>query len=606
MNKRVSLFLLLILVLFNPISSAPSSPDRFTKSHSYSPSNLEKKSSQEYFELAQPLPSDHLIPSLTVTVLRHSFANTINGPPFSTPYSPPSDFPPPWSYVVVEFRAKCKGEQYDRIAALWIAGVEILRTSTAEPTECGIFWKVRKDVTKYSSLLSRPDLDLTMMLENVVNKEYTGVYYVEVDFLYYNVSALNDPKLGLPIPIEKLELDSKDSDLGLYSMEFDAKIEVSAEEPADLIIPIADSGERGFWFRVESDLELKSREIQFPSNTRRAVVELYVSFHGNDEFWYSNPPNSYITMNNLDTARGNGGFREVFVTIDGEIIGSEIPFPVIFTGGINPLFWEPVVAIGAFNLPTYDFELTPFLGKLLDKKVHKLGIGVSDAISYWLVNANLHLWLDPKSKSVEAQSSFGKIPVLEIERDFEFKKLDGSSKVKAERTTTYIGWVKWSGGNYTTTSTHNYKFKSKIRFRNNGTSKSVKQKIKAKRVVVIRDVGKRNIVAMESVKRGYPLKLSTETRPGTRNNTYLLLTNVSHGLKEKRLHGGNLRRVHNSQVSGGWMEVKDHSVISGNAFTNQTFIYRDKYGSYSWIVASENGKIIRNNTIFASLPILSS
>uniref|UniRef100_A0A803NUE0 Peptide N-acetyl-beta-D-glucosaminyl asparaginase amidase A N-terminal domain-containing protein n=1 Tax=Cannabis sativa TaxID=3483 RepID=A0A803NUE0_CANSA len=606
MNRRVSLFHLLILVLLNPISSVPSSPDRFTKSHSYSSSNLERKSSQEYFELAQPLPSDDLTPSLTVTVLRHSFANTINGPPFSTPYSPPSDCPPPWSFVVLELRAKCKGEQYDRIAALWLGGVEILRTSTAEPTECGIFWKVRKDVTRYSSLLSRQELDLTMMLENVVNKEYTGVYHVEVDFLYYNVSAINEPKLRLPISIENLELDSEDSKLGLDSFELDANFAISDEEPADMIIPIADSGERGFWFRVESELELKSREIQFPKNTRRAVVELYVSFHGNDEFWYSNPPNSYITMNNLDTARGNGGFREVFVTIDGEIIGSEIPLPVIFTGGINPLFWEPVVAIGAFNLPSYDFELTPFLGKLLDKKVHKLGIGVSDAISYWLVDANLHLWLDPKSESVEAKSSFDENPVLEIERNSEFKKLDGSSKVKAERKTQHTGWVKWSGGNYTTTSTHNYKFKSKIRFRNNGASKSVKQKIKGSRKVVIRDVGNRKIVAMESVKRRYPLKLFTETQPGRRENTYLLLTNVSHALKEKRFHGGYLRRLQNSQVSGGWMEVKDHSVISGNAYTNQTFIYRDKYGSYSTIVDSENGKIIRNSTALGSLPLLSS
>jgi hypothetical protein len=98
---------------------------------------------------------------------------------------------------------------------------------------------------------------------------------------------------------------------------------------------------------------------------------MYVSFQGNDEFWYSNPPNSYIKTNNLTTERGNGAYREIYVTIDGKFIGSEGPFPVFFTGGVNPLFWEPVVPIGPFNLPSHDFNLTPFLGIVKDK--HQTG-----------------------------------------------------------------------------------------------------------------------------------------------------------------------------------------------------------------------------------------
>jgi hypothetical protein len=92
------------------------------------------------------------------------------------------------------------------------------------------------------------------------------------------------------------------------------------------------------------------------------------------------------------------------VTIDGKFVGSEAPFPVVFTGGVNPLFWEPVVGIGAFNLPSYDFDLTPFLGVLLDGKIHRFGFGVTEGIAYWLVNANLHLWVDHKSPKVHARS----------------------------------------------------------------------------------------------------------------------------------------------------------------------------------------------------------
>ncbi|MFS8018079.1 putative peptide-N(4)-(N-acetyl-beta-glucosaminyl)asparagine amidase [Helianthus anomalus] len=66
-----------------------------------------------------------------------------------------------------------------------------------------------------------------------------------------------------------------------------------------------------------------------------------------------------------------------------------VPFPMIFTGGINPLFWEPVVSIRAFNLPSFDIDLTPFFGLLLDDKNHSIGIQIADGI-----DANLNLWFD--------------------------------------------------------------------------------------------------------------------------------------------------------------------------------------------------------------------
>lgn len=181
-------FIILLQFLTKPVK--PSFfPDSFTKS--LSSSHLHN-SSLQYFEVGLPLPSDGLTPSCNVQVIRHSFANTINCPPFSIPYSPPSDCPSPWSHVVLDFHAKCKGEQYDRIAGLWLGGVELLRTSTAEPNPSGISWNFRKDITRYSSTLSLTNLNVTMMLENIVNTEFTGVYDVEVDFLYYNNNSVRN------------------------------------------------------------------------------------------------------------------------------------------------------------------------------------------------------------------------------------------------------------------------------------------------------------------------------------------------------------------------------------------------------------------------------
>lgn len=587
----IALIFHLIILFTNPISPT-SIPDRYTKS--LSPSFLQHKS-REYFELSLLLPFDHLTPSCTLQILRHSFANTINSPPLSTPYSPPSDCKLPWSHIVLEFRAKCKGEQYDRISGLWLGGVELLRTSTAEPTQCGIFWKVRKDVTRYYSVLLQSNLNFTMMLENVVNRDYTGVYHVEVTFYYYKDVVVNKND-GVRLNQNfggKLELETE---------KFDKNFLAGAEEPADLILPISDSGDKGSWYRIESETAMRFKEIQIPKNTRRAVLELYVSFHGNDEFWYSHPPNSYVTINNITTGRANGAYREVFVTVDGQLAGSEIPFPVVFTGGINPLFWEPVVAIGAFNLPTYDLELTPFLGTLLDGKAHQIGIGVADGISYWLVDANLHLWLDHNSPSVEAKSRVNLNPVFRIERGSVLRQLDGSFKIKAERMSQSVGWVKWSAGNFTTTFLQSYKFTNSIQFQKNGTYKLVKQKVKASREVKFENEAAQ-VIARRRLKRKYPLNVITSTLPGPHKNTYLLFTNVSHSMSEKYSNGGGKIRVYNGQDSEGWMEVEDHSVLSGKAKTKQSFTYREGLNCYSRSVAASNGKLLSDNATFHCLSL---
>ncbi|KAI9110836.1 hypothetical protein K1719_018274 [Acacia pycnantha] len=601
MNTVLSLSFFLLVSFFTEPVSPFSHQDHYTKSSHLFLHRHHRP--QEYSEVTYPLPSG---PSCSHLILRHSFAHTIDSPPFSTPYIPPSHCPSPWSRVLLHFHADCKGEQYDRIAGLWLGGVELLRTSTAEPTKDGIFWNVWKDVTRYSSLLTRSDLDLTMMLENIVNHEFTGIYHVTITLSLFKVHAV----VGAPIGVScdrrlRILRDESDGGISEVTVERDDLGDTNVlrgsldldESPADLIIPISDDGDRGFWFRVERESDLHSRRIRIPTNTHRAVLELYVSFHGNDEFWYSNPPNSYIKTNGLSTRRGNGAYREVYVTIDGEVVGSEVPFPVIFTGGINPLFWEPIVAIGAFSLPSYDIDLTPYLGKILDGKTHRFGIGVTRGISFWLVNANLHLWLDHHSETVHAERIINKSPEVTIERQEEFRGLDGSFDVDAERETKVAGWVRSSAGNFTTTIWQEYKVKNSIRFQHNGTYKLVKQKIKAKKKMKVIN-GRGQVVVLLKVKRKYPLRVSTWTKPSLRKHRYLLVTNVTHALKEE--HSGTCfsNSVSNKQDSNGWMEVKGHSVLSGEAITRQNYTYNDRFNCYSRNVAATNGRIIEDKSTF--------
>lgn len=581
---------------FNSASGTPHLPDHFLKSRQLL--TLQRPLRQEFFELTQPLPSDHLTPACTLPILNHDFANTIDSPPVSVLYKPPCRCGGPWTRVVLELYADCRGEQYDRIAAVWLGGVEILRTSTAEPDEAGIFWKVQKDVTRYSSLLKSSNQNLTMMLENIVDDIFTGVYHVKLSFLYYidkGATAPADENLirgggsGFGRPRIASTRVVGEAPLSLY------------EPPADLIVPISNNGDRGFWFRINGESDVGSKRVKIPRNTRRAVLELYVSFHGSDEFWYSNPPDSYIRNNNLTTDRGNGAFREVYVTVDGSFVGSEVPYPVIFTGGINPLFWEPVVAIGAFDLPSYDLELTPFMGILLDGDVHNFGIGVSYSIPFWLVDANLHLWLDHQSEAVQAKLVSQESPALTLTHSQKFKKLEGTFRLEGKRKGRYMGWVKSSEGNLTTIVSRQYKFRNSINFARDGNHKTVQQKIKSKtQVKVLTET--RVLLSRPFIKWQYPLKIITSTGPGSAQGTSMITTNVTESLGKRFANGNSSTFVYNSQVCGGFMEVKDHSVVSGVSETIQSFRVRDESRCFSRAVASTNGKLMsdRSSTSCAS------
>ncbi|XP_072980654.1 peptide-N4-(N-acetyl-beta-glucosaminyl)asparagine amidase A-like [Typha angustifolia] len=581
MHPSLHLHLFFFFLFFiSPSTSIPISlTDHFTLPSSSSISS--SSSAQEYIDPTYPAP---LLPSSSPNcshfLFHHSFSNTYGSPPFTTSYSPPPSCPPPWSRLVLDLSFASAGDQYDRIAAVWFDGVELLRTSTAEPNDAGVFWRVRKDVTRFSSIFRRPEGgNISMMLENIVNDVYTGVYHVNASLDFYSEEEI-EPDLAYGVGEEKAQ--------PLYL------------EPADLIVPISEeNGEDGFWFRIRNESDVRFTNVSIPSNTYRAVLEIFVSFHSNDEFWYTNPPDSYLEKNNLTTKRGNGFFRQVFATVDGKVAGSVVPFPVIFTGGINPLFWAPVVGLGAFDLPSYNLELTPFLGTLLDgNNSHDLGLGVTDGIEFWLVDANLHLWLDENSDSVTAELVDYHVPNISISRRYDFHLLNGTFKIEAGRKSHISGWVNSSLGNLTTDVDQKLKFKSSIEYTDDGNYKAVHMKAKSKIDVRIRS-GPKTLYAQETFKTKYPLAIITSTLQGE-NDTYTSRTNLSHTLYEEssRTVGKDVTTVAvtDRQDASGWMLVEDHSVLSGSAGTQQIYQFRDKNGIYKRIVRARDGVLLSDNT----------
>ncbi|KAK3163341.1 hypothetical protein QOZ80_1AG0002390 [Eleusine coracana subsp. coracana] len=334
-----------------------------------------------FFEVDRPhRPPPGSFGPCSTLLLSHSFAYTYQKPPVTVPYSPPACLavhpsPAIISLAVLEWRATCRGVQFDRVFGVWLGGVELLRGSTAEPRPNGVAWSVSKDVTKYASLLAaRTTSTLAVYLGNVVDDQYTGVFHANLTlhlyFHHHPQPSPSPPGLG----------------------------------PADVILPVSRSLplNDGQWFPITDELDVASASVAVPRNAYRAVLEVYLSYHSADEFWYANTPDQ------------NGPFREVVVTLDGDLlVGAVWPFPVVYTGGIYPLLWRPVSGIGSFSLPSYDIELTPFLGKLLDGEQHEFGFAVTGAQNAWLLDANLHLWVDPKKTPASAGITSHDAPPLD-------------------------------------------------------------------------------------------------------------------------------------------------------------------------------------------------
>nr|BAJ99566.1 predicted protein [Hordeum vulgare subsp. vulgare] len=500
------------------------------------------KAKTTFFEVNRPLhpPRGSSGPCSTL-LLSQSFALTLNKPPVTAAYSPPSCLSGAGdvSLAVLEWRADCHGVQYDRIFGVWLGGAELLRGSTAEPRPGGVTWSVHKDVTKYASLLAAGNSTLAVYLGNLIDDTYNGVYYANLTLhLYFRRKA---------------------------------QLTAAASRPADLIVPVSRSLplDDGLWFVVQNKTDIESTRVAVPANAYRAVLEVYVSSHYSDEFWYMNTPDQ------------NGPFREVTVLLDGDVVGAVWPFPVIYTGGINPLIWRPITSIGSFNLPTYDIELTPFLGKLLDSKEHEVGFAVTNAQNSWYVNGNLHLWLDPKGStttggliSYDAPKLSGSITSHSVDG------IDGEYRATASRNISATGWVSSSRGNITTTFAQRLSFANSNVVSNKGGAQVINQTTDAHT-----DVG--GGAYAQQVHQSFPLYIF-QGGNGSGTSSQRLMRRVEIGFVESRTGGGGAvtSTLRNEQVAEAEVVLRDDQVAGASWRMHQVY----NYG------ASNGGCYLRNVT----------
>ncbi|KAJ0116663.1 hypothetical protein J7T55_009813 [Diaporthe amygdali] len=304
------------------------------------------------------------------TIIEHDFANSYGKPYVGFYYPPPENCT--FTTTIFNLSVVSKGRQYDRLAQLFFGDVEIWRTSTAMPTETGIHWSFQKDMTAFDTLLRKVQ-KVVFDLGNVVDGDlYTGIYNLTLEAMYFN----DEYSEGL--------------------------------NPADLIVPISNlsSAENSSSvFSLPDDSGAVT--VTLPRNIKTAVVSLMASGNSAEEFWYTNVPSEYVETfpSNEGWLYGYSPFREVQLLIDDRLAGVSWPFPILFTGGVDPGLWRPVVGIDTYELPSFEIDTTPFLSLLCDGAEHTFKIQVVGFDSNspgqiatvgqnWWVTGTVFVWLD--------------------------------------------------------------------------------------------------------------------------------------------------------------------------------------------------------------------
>jgi Peptide N-acetyl-beta-D-glucosaminyl asparaginase amidase A len=358
--------------------------------------------------------------SCTTTVMQDfAFNSSVGQGIFNGTLAPPAACPGPWSKIVLDFTGKVAGRQFDRLMNVWVGGAQVFQSSTPEPDPDGITWHVEHDATPYSSLFAQSE-PIKVELQNYVTDIYTGVIYGTLKVTYYQSAA------AYPAPAH-----------------------------ADEVIgfPNADSA----YFYGPNDVS--STPVTFPRNLTRAYLELYLKGNSCDEFWFGSQPDDFAGPNGLC---GGGAFREVQVSIDGQLAGVAWPFPFIFTGGVNPWLWRPMPAVNAFDMPPQVVDLTPYVGLLTDGQPHTISLRVAHDGFYWGIGSDLLLYRDPAL----SQTS-GTLVSRSITPDAgeQYGEKTGSNggvfTTRASRHLAVSGYVDTSAGRITTTVEQTFGFSNR-------------------------------------------------------------------------------------------------------------------------------------------------
>lgn len=148
------------------------------------------------------------------------------------------------------------------------------------------------------------------------------------------------------------------------------------------------------------------------------------------------------------------------------LAGVAWPFPIIFTGGIVPGLWRPIVGIDAFDLKEDEIDITPWLPRLCDGQAHNFSIKVSGlndmgngtatlsetTTDDWWVAGKVFIWLDKAGHVTtgDGPSAITPDPIFQVSSQI-YKATNGSNdtllyQVHAQRSLSLQSTINLSQG----------------------------------------------------------------------------------------------------------------------------------------------------------------
>jgi hypothetical protein len=385
---------------------------------------------------AEPPVSRPPTHSCTETLATHFLSNNATtgaAQNFTGTLTPPADCAGPWNKVVLDWTTSVQGRQYDRSGSLDIGTTQVWFGTTYEPDPAGITYHFAKDITEYASLLHTAQ-PFTGGIGNYTSSIYTGNYDQTVTITYYQADHAH------PAPAEP------DTIVGLGSPNLD---------PTTPVAHLTASG--------------------LPHNIDRAYLEVYIKGNGCDEQWFTDVPNDVAAKYPSAGMCGNGPYREVDATIDGQAAGVTQYFPYIYTGGIVPTLWRPIPAVGTFDMSPELLDVTPFVGDLDGATSHDIALSVPNLGDVWNLSANLLLYTDQHTTSTNGALTSDTLNPTPVTNTSESTGANNATTatVTSGRDWSISGWVHTAAGVVRTTVTQHVDYRNTDTVTNGGFSQQI-------------------------------------------------------------------------------------------------------------------------------------
>ncbi|HEX2903553.1 MAG TPA: peptide-N4-asparagine amidase [Jatrophihabitans sp.] len=490
-------------------------------------------------------------PHCTVTLAEHFQSNAPDGSPqnYSGTLTPPSQCPGPWAKVVLDSTTSVSGRQYDRSGSLQIGGATVWFGTTQEPSGATpTTFHFSKDITDFTALLRSPQ-PYQGGIGNYTSDVYTGVYDQTVTITYYQADrrdpapVVPDRVIGVPVP---------DLHPGAAS--------------ATVALP------------------------SLPTNITGARLQTTLKGNGCDEQWFTAVPDQVAADFPGDGLCAASAYREALVSVDGTRAGAVGTFPHIYSGGIVPTLWRPVLAIDTLDLRPETLDLTPFAGRLVDGGSHSLFFSITPIGDNWNVTAVLFLYTDHHWSHTSGALMSSSVPAAASTRTTAGPITNGSVNYDetATRSDALAGYVNTSAGRVVTTVNTGRSWRNTGTVGDSGLVQHVTQSDRLSYRSISRIGGR--VIASSTLSENYPITIDFSAANYVNDQNFSLTGTVDMRQQVASLVTGAGRPA----VRGWDWDVDSYGIL---ARTNGVTSQSDGHSSTSYLGTTDAGRLYRHRII---------